>query len=255
MKGEAGLRQKWEERAAQHLDDERGVLYAGLPTAINRAIAAWHAQLVTRLLLPALPRDAMVLDLAAGYGRLSHVIGQARADIRLVGMDFSLGYACLYRDAAGSAVCGDLSRLPFGPQTFDCVIAVTGLMYLNSGECERAAGEIVALLKPGGLALFLDPGAEMISLLRRFLATSAARSTGGNGFGSRAYLDMFDRFGTRIARGGNSCFTLLLPLLLLLGRWPRAVDRLAHWVVKADLRLGGWSRWALHRWVVVRREA
>ncbi len=128
-------------------------------------------------------------------------------------------------------------------------------MYLDPDACELAVQRIIARLKPGGMALFVDPGAEMIHLLRRLRPMLAQGGTGGAGFQMNEYRNLFKHADCFIvARGGNIFFTLLLPALLLLRDRPRIVASLARWAVKLDLRFGGWNRLALHRWIVVRRE-
>jgi SAM-dependent methyltransferase len=249
------LRRDWENRASSHLTDKRGVLYSGLPVNINQAIGDWHAALVKKHLVPGLQGEMFVLDLAAGYGRLSQIIRDASANVHLVGVDFSLVYSHLYARDFGNAICADLRRPPFRVGTFDRIIAVTGLMYLDSEECDYAVERIVELLKPGGIALFLDPGTEMIRLLRRLRPSLAKRGTGGVGFLAEEYRHLFERGNCSIvATGGNAFFTWSLPLLLLLRNWPRVVARLARWATDVDSHFLGGGRFALHRWIVVRRE-
>lgn len=249
------LRRDWESRASSHLTDTRGVLYSGLPVNVNQAIGDWHAKLVKKYLVPGLRDEMSVLDLAAGYGRLSQIIREASANVRLSGVDFSLVYSHLYARDFGSAICADLRHLPFRGGTFDRIIAVTGLMYLESGECNSAVERIVELLKPGGIALFLDPGTEMIRLLRRLRPSLAKSGTGGVGFLAEEYHRLFERDNFSIvATGGNTFFTWTLPVLLFLQNWPRTTARLAHWAAELDQQFLGKRRFALHRWVVVRRE-
>lgn len=257
LHGDKQLREEWERRAATHQNDSRGVLFGGLPSEVNAAIGAWHSALVEKHILPALAEGAYVLDLAAGYGRLSNVVRTARADVILVGIDLSLTYNHLYQKNIGSAVCGDMRSLPFAEATFDRIVAVTGLMYLDSTEYEQATTQIVARLKPGGLALFVDPGAEMIRLLRKLRPSLAQGGTGGEGFGAHEYPHLFRSIPncTIVGKGGNVFFTLILPLLLLLRNYPKVVSALGRRAVRLDLSCGGWGRFALHRWVAVRRDA
>ena len=249
------IRREWEKRAASHLSDSRGVLYSSLPAKVNQAIGNWHAALVERQLLPDLRVGAFVLDLAAGYGRLSRGIREVRSDIILFGVDFSLTYSHLYAQNIGNSVCADLRHLPFSDNVFDRIIAVTGLMYIEPDECELIVQQIIARLKPGGLALFTDPGAEIIFFLRRLHPSLAKNGTGGTGFRREEYLHLFELENCSIvAKGGNIFFTALLPILLLFRSRPRIVSSIASWAVKLDLRFGGWNRLALHRWIVVRRD-
>lgn len=249
-------RTRWEQRAAKHLGDIRGVLLQGLPNHINQAIHAWQTAIITTKFVPLLPDHPYILDLAAGYGRLSRVIHALRPEASLVGMDFSLTYSRLYANEIGSAVCADLRQLPFAPNSWDGILLVTGLMYLNREESEATVQQVLSELKQQGIALFVDPGAEMMTFLRKLRPSLGNTKTGGNGFSIKEYRRLFQRPGYKIiASGSNTFFTLLLPVCLMFKGIPLLASAIADMAVRLDSFLGGEGLIALHRWVIVRREA
>lgn len=253
-------RRNWSERAAACGDSLQGVLPAGLPPALNAVLHRWHRQVVETYLLPRLPSGARVVDLAAGYGRLSQVMQAARPDLRLTGLDFAQSYSQRYRaNAIGPAVCADLRRLPVAPGTWDGALAVTGLMYVPPDELAATLAGIAVALRPGAAALFLDPGAELPALMARLGMSPRRRKTGGTGFSAAGYAQMFAHSGWQVCvQGANPLFTLALPALLgLAGRWPRLTGRLALQAAALDLLLPGGAAYAfpvaLHRWLLVEK--
>ncbi len=255
MTSTANLRQRWEARAQIHQNDKRGVLYQGLPASINQAIHRWHGGIVAAHFANRLPSNASVVDLAAGYGRLSRVVQQNRPDVQLHGVDLSLTYSQLYQQQIAPALCADMTSLPFAESTWDGVLLVTGLMYLEETSCPAVIGQILRTLKPGGVLLCIDPGREITEGLRRLRPRFGQQTTGGDGFTREGYLQLFKQADCSIlASGSNGYFTLALPLLLAMNRLsPMLTDVLAEHLVKFDLEREWFARYALHRWVVVQR--
>ena len=58
-----------------------------------------------------------------------------------------------------------------------------------------------------------------------------------------------------IARGGNPRFTALLPLLLASASLPGLCRRLGKQTRHGDSQPGALSRYSLHRWLLLQREA
>jgi SAM-dependent methyltransferase len=249
-------RHYWEARAATHQSEARGVLFQGVPTELNALIHAWHAEIVRTVFASRLPSAAQVLDLAAGYGRLSGVIQRQRPDVWMSGADVSFTYCKLYRAQIGPALCADLAALPYQHASWDGVLLVTGLMYLEHGHCDAAITQVLTTLKPGGLLLCIDPGHELIHLLRQFGFGRQASASAG--FKRSHYLALFDRAECQvIAKGGNGWFTLLLPLLWVLAQTAQAFPIL-RLLLRSIPVLDGHSdqllRFALHRWVLVQKQ-
>ena len=249
------IRTRWEQRAAKHLGEVQGVLLQGLPGNINQAINDWQAAIITTKLAPHLSSHSYVLDLAAGYGRLSQVIHAIRPNASLVGMDFSPTYCQLYAKGIGNAVCADLRQLPFAPKSWDGILLVTGLMYLSQEESEATAQQVLSELKPDGVALFMDPCAEMIAIMWKLRPSLGKSKTGGSGFSIKEYLSLFHRPGYKIiASGSNTFFTWLLPICLMFKKAPFLASAIANMALRLDLFIGWKGRLALHRWIIVRRE-
>ena len=126
-----------------------------------RRLEDWHfwfvgrraliAQLVDRY---AGPRQELLLDVGCGSGSIVRLL--AARGHRVVGLDTdaeSLA-AVAKRDAGAWLVAGDATRLPFGDETFDGVLALDVLEHVQD---RAAAAEIRRVLKPGGWFLVAVP--------------------------------------------------------------------------------------------------
>ncbi|MCP5143831.1 MAG: class I SAM-dependent methyltransferase [Gammaproteobacteria bacterium] len=246
---QSALREIWQERANDHGAQLGSVLLARLPELANQAIDHWHQWIIQREVLPCLPHGASILDLGCGYGRLSKSIQQMRADVVLTGLDFAPAFCALYEQQVGRpAVCASAAAPPFPAASFDAVLAVTVLMYLPTDECHAAVERLLALLKPGGVILVVDPGAEYLAAARK--AGGRATATGGDGF----TLERFHALAGDQAfkSGAMPWLSAVLPMTLWLRRW--------HLTSKLLLDLAGWldrhlpvhKRYSLHRYLVLR---
>ncbi len=82
-----------------------------------------------------------LLDVPCGYGRFWPTLD--RLDVRLIGLDLDPELARKATDqnaldGGGRAVCGDVFQLPFGDDSFDCVVCIR-LLHLRFSEAERLA--------------------------------------------------------------------------------------------------------------------
>ncbi len=105
--------------------------------------------------LAALPKDALILDLACGTGDFSRLVSQKLPCARAVAAD--LTYSMLRLAAAQGvrhAVCADAMQLPFPDAFFDAVFVGYGLR--NFPDLDRAAAEIARVTKAGGAFVSLD---------------------------------------------------------------------------------------------------
>jgi len=125
------------------------------------------AKLVS-FLTGALPPGAHVLDVGCGQGR--DAIWLARAGHSVVGVDpSSVGIAQL-RDAAKAqalpirAELGDLTDFDPG-ETFDCALFDRTLHMLGKAEREAGLAQLAGYVRPGGLVVILDEGANMGGLI------------------------------------------------------------------------------------------
>jgi demethylmenaquinone methyltransferase/2-methoxy-6-polyprenyl-1,4-benzoquinol methylase len=105
--------------------------------------------------LAELPRNAVVLDLAAGTGDFSLLVKRRDPGARTVAVDLTERMLRLARERGlEDAVCGDACLLPFPDATFDCVFIGYGLR--NFPKLEVAVREIERVTRPGGLLVSLD---------------------------------------------------------------------------------------------------
>lgn len=98
-------------------------------------------------------RALRILDAACGDAMLWRHISRRH---HYIGTDFSarpLARACRYHPA--TYVRGDLNRLPFASGTFDLVVSLQALQYLDRPQ--RAVGEMARILQPEGQLLVTLP--------------------------------------------------------------------------------------------------
>jgi SAM-dependent methyltransferase len=250
--GTGGLKARWERRAAEQGTTLSGVLYRGLPESLNAHLHRWHAELVTRQLLPRVPQGGRVLDLGCGFGRLGTVVRATRDDVALCGVDLATNYCRMFTAATGaSALCADLSALPFAPRSVDAIIAVTCLMYVAPERAVDVVRSLHGLLKPGGAALLVDPGREFTALVAALRPSSRDTPTGGRWFTRREYDALAGQAGVRVlGRGGVPLFSAGMPVLYGLSRWPAVVRPALAATAALDRRLGALRGFTIHRWML-----
>ena len=109
-----------------------------------------------------LPPGAVVLDLACGTGDLTRLA--ARRGYRTIGADLSWGMLQADRDAAGSAVQCDASRLPLATASVDGIVC--GYALRNFTDLAAALAEAGRILRPGGRIAVLEVASPPAGLLR-----------------------------------------------------------------------------------------
>ncbi len=122
-------------------------------------------------------RGATVLDYGCGRGEFSIVLAGRGA--RVFGLDISVELLARARSVAARTcngncpkfVTGDAHHTPFDDATFDYVVGNGALHHL---DLERAFPEIARVLKPGGLAVFMEPmySHPLLWILRRLTPSS-----------------------------------------------------------------------------------
>ena len=257
-----GPRAEWSRRQQQLGNSPRAVLMKELHQSINDLIDRWHRD-VLRHALGATSAAALqqpVLDAGCGYGRLASeaaVLGFAQ----IVGIDFEPGFCKQFSADFGSAVCGELDRLPFRPASLANAYAVTALMYLPLPRAQSALQSLDACLQPGARILLLEPSAEFNRAARLLLRRKRNESLTMPGFSSdEFYAALPPAAWRRLSAGSSAALTLALPLLVLLSRMPRLQGWLGAVVRRLDHpRLGRFSalagKFALYRWAIYEKPA
>jgi len=252
------LRADWERRAIDKGSSYSGVLFRNLPDILNYYLHERHILIVLTKLLPLLPKHAALLDIGCGYGRISSYIRTFRPDIKLIGVDFAFPYCKQYFNNVGfTPVCADFSRPPFTQFCVDGLIAVTALMYVSPSDREKVITVLVNLLKPKGVALFIDSGKEFFKVASIIKSCDAKSSTSGTGFILKEYNRLGKSTLTEIVDcGGFTGFSLLLPILHLFRAQLKVMKHLLKLSTAIDESLGHWRCWqrfALHRWMLLKR--
>jgi demethylmenaquinone methyltransferase/2-methoxy-6-polyprenyl-1,4-benzoquinol methylase len=105
----------------------------------------------------------LVLDLACGTGDITFRAGRRLNHGWAVGLDITHSMLCIAEEkrrrfgvSSISFQRGDIMRLPFRDETFDCVTG--GYALRNVPDVRGALEEIIRVLRPGGRFLSLDFG-------------------------------------------------------------------------------------------------
>jgi ubiquinone/menaquinone biosynthesis C-methylase UbiE len=107
------------------------------------------------MLTSRLPQASKILDIGCGTGHLAGELN--RRGYEAWGVDLSdamVRYACEHYDADRFQV-GDIERIPFPDNSFDGVMCLGVMEYLNSDDA--ALREMWRVLKPGGRAVITTP--------------------------------------------------------------------------------------------------
>lgn len=113
-----------------------------------------------------------VVDLGCGTGTLTIMIKQAHPDVDVTGMD---GDSAVLAIAHQKATKADLDitlqeglafNLPYPDQTFDRVLSSLVFHHLTGENKQKAFGEILRVLKPGGELQLVEFGLQRTWLMR-----------------------------------------------------------------------------------------
>ncbi len=116
---------------------------------------AWKTELVARLPAVAHPR---CLDVACGTGDLTHLLLARYPEAEVVGLDLSEAMLAQAQarlcGARARVAAGDMSALPVRDAVVD--ILTGGYALRNAPDLGAFVAEVERVLKPGGVAAFLD---------------------------------------------------------------------------------------------------
>ncbi len=149
-------RTEWELRSHLFGASLRSVLFKGLPNALNEHLHNWQKEVILKLIEG---KDGLkILDVGCGYGRLSIPIIEKFPGVDISGVDISENYVRLYKENTNHlALIGTIENLPAELGTFDYIICITVLMYLDHENLGKAVFNLILHLKPGGRLILIEP--------------------------------------------------------------------------------------------------
>lgn len=157
MRADNAIRLAWQKRSKLYGKKPEGVLPKSLPALVNDYLDNWMYRQIKNVV----PRNAKVLDLGCGYGRLSKKVLHDFPSSQTFGVDIAKNYVDLYNrdlNPRGKAQVGDIRNLHFKDNFFDVVFMVTTLMYVvNKNDQKKTLGEIFRVLKPEGRFIIIEP--------------------------------------------------------------------------------------------------
>ena len=112
-----------------------------------------------------------VLDLGCGKGRFSRALAERGA--KVVGLDLSA--AMLLGAADIDRVRASARRLPFGPASFDGVMAVEAFEHMAPASLDQVCREVRRVLRPGGTLVVVDKNARSWNAKRPWLPSVAVK--------------------------------------------------------------------------------
>lgn len=132
------------------------MLFKGLPNAVNEHFHNWQKGIILEYIEG---KDGLrILDVGCGYGRLSIPIIEKFPGVDIRGVDISENYVRLYQENTRHlASIGTIENLPAELGTFDYIICVTVLMYVDHENLEKAVFNLICHLKPGGRLILIEP--------------------------------------------------------------------------------------------------
>jgi 2-polyprenyl-3-methyl-5-hydroxy-6-metoxy-1,4-benzoquinol methylase len=239
----------WEARSKLFGASLRSVLFKGLPDAVNEHLDKWHKDIILHSIKN--KNELRILDVGCGYGRLSSLILERFSEAEILGIDMCENYVKLYVERMGRPAWVErIENIPDRLGTFDYIICVTVLMYLDLENLRKAISNLLAHLKPDGTLVLIEPdssgkpfqtGFGLLTSLSNRLGGKVAE-TGGRYFRPGEIKGLFNLAGGGIVSEERLPFTSLffLPIALigqLLSK--RMSKKIYGWVSVFDALLGG----------------
>jgi 2-polyprenyl-3-methyl-5-hydroxy-6-metoxy-1,4-benzoquinol methylase len=215
---------EWETRSKRFGDALKSVLFKGLPEIVNEHLHNWHKHLILERIEE--KEGLNILDAGCGYGRLSLPIIEKFPKVNIKGIDISENYVSLYqKNTHRSAIVGAIEDMPETLGSFDYVICVTVLMYLDDRKLKKAISHLLFHLKKGGELILIEPhrsgipfetGFGMVTLLR-LMTKRDQNDLRSRYFTSKEIGNYFHDAGGKISRERRLPVTsvFFLPIILI----------------------------------------
>ena len=169
------LKREWDQRSASLGSTQRAVLFKRFPGWLNQSIHRRHVQFIVDNCASGLSR---VLDVGCGYGRISAELAKRFPEARFHGVDLSEHFARHYEEHIGPCFNGPIQEFDTD-ETWDLVLIVTTLMYLDAEEHVEVLERLWSRLAAGGRIVCIEPASEIFILWQRLTGKASASPTGG----------------------------------------------------------------------------
>ncbi len=168
------IKTTWEKRQKDLGNTQRSVMLKNLPGTLNNAIHNKHIDFI----LGEIDHNAKnLLDVGCGWGRVSKEILKARPNIQIEGVELTEGYVKHFSKNVGSCFLGSVQN--FVPdKTYDVIIIVTVLMYLDYSSMITAIKKLWKVLNANGKIICIEPSAGITTSLRKALSITTFTPTG-----------------------------------------------------------------------------
>lgn len=189
------LKKEWDQRSERLGSTQRAVLFKRFPGWLNQSIHRRHV----RFVVDHAPQEpSRVLDVGCGYGRISIELANLFPHADFQGIDLSTEFARHYEQHIGPCFNGPVQD--YRPnETYDLILIVTTLMYLDRQEHRDVLQRLWSCLVPGGRIVCIEPASELFILWRRITGKASASPTGGTveHFLRGQLVEKFEHFGQR----------------------------------------------------------
>jgi len=195
----------WETRSKLLGASLKSVLCKGLPDVVNEHLHHWHKNLILNIIEN--KHKLRILDVGCGYGRLSIPIIEKFPNVDITGVDISENYVRLYKEnTCHPAFVGGIENIPSDLGTFDYILCVAVLMYLDDENLGKAVFNLISHLKPGGRLILIEPnhsgilfqtGFRMVTLLMEWIQPETV-NTGGRFFKKNEIENLINNRGGKI---------------------------------------------------------
>jgi|GEM_PF-2513222 len=234
---EQKIQTAWENRAQIFKDTREAVLQQSLPPVLNNYV---HQNIHLSEVFRMLPKGKITcLDIGCGYGRIAQEIVKKNNQAFVHGIDISETFISLFNKKLGKngkGVVAGATNLPFKDNTFDFVVVIVTLMYLEEkADQQRALQEILRVLKPGGRALIIEPNENGTRITKAFgiipFLYRVFRKKKAETFGQSFPWNSIDTFienakGTLAEKRGYPIFTFLFIPLIVISKLSPKLTRL-----------------------------